>query len=135
MNEKLKANIIKCVITAAAAAAGTVTVAALNDFGGAEQLSERYRILSNAFTVPGVLLLMVGVLLYISTTGVFDTLGYALGRFARSLIPGAQYRDEKFYDYKTRKNEKRAGGYSCLFIVGAAFTLVAIVFLILYHTI
>lgn len=134
MNEKIKLNIIKCAVTAAVAGGVAFTVAILNDIGNSPSVSESYRILSNAFTVPGVILIMIGVLLYISSTGAFDALSYGLGRFARSLIPGAQYKDEKFYDYKMRKNEKRASGYSCVFFVGAAFTLVAILFLILYYT-
>ena len=86
--------------------------------------------LADAFTIPGVLMLMVGVLMWLSTKGLFDILSYSLGRLGRSLIPFSKTTDEKFYDYRERKSANRIKEYSFIFIVGCVFLLVAIAFTI-----
>ena len=89
--------------------------------------------LADAFTIPGVVFLMVGVLVWVSTTGFFDFLGYALGNFGRMLIPMSKKPHQTFYDYKVSRSEKRAAGYSCIFVTGALLIAVAIVFTILFY--
>ena len=110
-----------------------------NSFSAVEDPADRYRILSNAFTSPGVILIMVGALVWVSTTGALDMYSYAMGGLFRRLIPGARLTNpaekETFYDYTQRKNEKRAKGYGFLFVTGGIFTAVGIVFLVLFHTV
>ena len=93
-----------------------------------------YLNLADAFTIPAVVVLMIGVLIWISTTGSFDMFSYGLSRAAKMFIPFKKYDDEKFYDYKMRMKEKRAKGYSFLFIAGGVYLVPAIVFNILYYT-
>ena len=88
--------------------------------------------LADAFTIPGVLVLMVGVMTWIATTGIFDGLTYALGRAARSLVPLNKTPDEKFYDYKKRKEENRSVDYRFLFVVGGVVLAIAIVFTVIH---
>lgn len=106
---------------------------AARDFA-AEPLMEKYRILCDAFTIPGILFLMVGILIAISNEGTFDGLMYALSYAAKALIPLFGREHERYYDYVERKRKNRAGGYGFIFIVGAAFMAVAIVFLILFYS-
>ena len=95
--------------------------------------AELFGILSDAFALPGIIGIMVFLLVWISSTGFFDTLSYGLNVAARSFIPGMRiYRDEKFADYKERKDKNRPKGYSFLLVVGSGFTLVGVIFLILY---
>ena len=95
----------------------------------------RCRILSDAFTIPGVTFLMLGLLVVVSGAGAFDGLGYALSWAVKSLVPGkAAGRQEKYADYVARKREKgRPAGMACLPVTGALFTAVGVVFLILYY--
>ena len=104
----------------------------LRDFDGAK-LVDQYRMLSDAFTVPGILLLMFGCLIWISNLGALDGLAYAVSFAIRSLIPGARYKDEKYGDYVERHREKRLKGYGFLFISGGVTMVVAIVFMILFY--
>lgn len=104
----------------------------LRDFDGAK-LVDQYRMLSDAFTVPGILLLMFGCLIWISNLGALDGLAYAVSFAIRSLIPGARYKDEKYADYVERHREKRLKGYGFLFISGGVTMVVAIVFMILFY--
>lgn len=105
----------------------------LRDFDGAK-LVDKYRMLSDAFTVPGILLLMFGCLIWISNLGALDGLAYAVSFAIRSLIPGARYKDEKYGDYVERKRENRVKGYGFLFISGGVTMAVAIVFMILFYS-
>lgn len=106
---------------------------AMRDFAGAE-LWEKMVMICDALTIPGLLLLMVGALIWVSNTGALDGLMYA-GMFAvRSLIPWGRYKyDEKYADFVERQREKRVKGYGFLFITGGITMAVAIVFLIAYR--
>ena len=44
-------------------------------YSAADPASIRYLNLADAFTVPGVIMLLLGVLVWISTTGFFDSIG------------------------------------------------------------
>ncbi|MBQ3529188.1 MAG: DUF3899 domain-containing protein [Oscillospiraceae bacterium] len=98
-------------------------------------LVEKYRTLCDAFTIPGLLCLCVGVLIWASNDGFFYGLSYCLNVAWRALIPGARYKTERYYDYVTRKKEKRIPGYGFLFLVGGVCMAVAIVFLVLFYRI
>ncbi len=98
-------------------------------------LLEQYRILADAFTTAGVVLIMVGVLIWVSTTGLFDMITFALSKFGRALIPFSKKSDEKYYDYVVRKREKRFSGYLFVFIVGALYMIPAIIFTVMFYSI
>ena len=91
--------------------------------------------LSDAFFVPGVLLLGVGTLLFASNGGAFDMLAFGIMKlfdlFKRDLTK-VKYRT--FYDYRqAQKDKKRTFDY--LLIVGAAMVVVASVFWIVHYNI
>lgn len=95
---------------------------------------ERYRILADAFTIPGTILVMVAALIWISSEGMFDGLTYAFGRIGSRLIPfyKGSLKHETYYDYKQSKGNDRPHGYGFLFFVGVAFLAVAVVFICLH---
>ncbi len=107
---------------------------ALRDFAGAE-LVDQYRMLCDAFTVPGILLLMFGAMIWSLNTGALDGITYAVTFAFRSLIPGGRYRDEKYADYVERQREKRVKGYGFLLISGGAAMAVALIFMALFYTV
>ena len=98
-------------------------------------LLEQYRILADAFTTAGVVLIMVGVLIWVSTTGSFDMISFALSKLGKALIPFSKKSDEKYYDYVMRKREKRFSGYLFVFIVGALYMIPAIIFTVMFYSI
>lgn len=100
-----------------------------------ESKAQVFRILADSFTIPGVLLLALGALVWVSSTGAMDGISYALGRAGRMLIPGSKKPHETFYDYKTRKAEKRVSGYGFIFHVGLVFFAVAVVFTVLFYVV
>ncbi len=125
----------KYLIASAIAALICVFMLYLYDIGNAQGLAQIYKILADSFTLPGILFLALGSLVWVESTGAIDGIAYALGRAGRMLIPFSKKNNETFYDYKTRKAENRSGGYGFLLIVGAAFLAISVIFIVLFYTV
>lgn len=109
-------------------------VLATHGFSQAAEASERYRLLCDAFFVPGVLLICAGALIFVSNYGVFNGVSYSARYVARMFVPSSGKRDESYGDYVRRRAEKgKLTGYSFLFRVGGAFLAVALLFLVLFY--
>ncbi len=106
------------------------------DFAGAA-LVDKYRMLCDAFTIPGMTLLMIGLLSWVASQGALDGLTYCVRFAIFSLIPGKRVdRDEKYVDYVLRKREKRkeGKGFAFLFHSGLVTMAVALVFMALFYS-
>ena len=102
------------------------------NFAGAEG-QEKYRLLCDALTVPGVLLLCAGALVWVSNLGALDGLFYGLRLAFRALIPGKRLqKEENYHDYVVARQEKRVKGYGFLLISGAVTIAASLLFLGLY---
>ena len=84
-----------------------------------------FLILSDAFFVPGILITLFGVLLWIATTGLFDSIGFAFSSAAHALLPFIRHDHKTFYDYKMEKAEKRGSTPYFMLIVGAFYLILA----------
>lgn len=105
-------------------------------FSAAQTSAERYKILCDAFTVPGVLILAVGALVWLSAQGATDSITYLIGGIFKRLIPIGRWKEERFekyYDFVERKRAKRPKGYGFIFVIGGVFMAIAIVFMILFY--
>lgn len=110
----------------------TATYIATHRLSEAETVSAKYIELCNAFSVPGMLFILVGLLLWCAGKGAFDGIAYSMSVFFRSINPFRKLdSNEKYYDYVQRKNGKRLKGYSFLFVIGFAFSVVALIFYLL----
>lgn len=134
MNEKLISYLKKYIISFALMGIVTLFVLWIREHSQVTDLATIYLNLADAFTIPGVIMLMVGLLAWVSTQGGFDMISYGVKRGITSIIPGIGKSDERFYDYKTRMEQKRIKGYSFLFISGGIYLIPAIVFNVLYYT-
>lgn len=132
MNEKLLSYLKKYISSFVILGASTGIILAIRGYSAADEASVRFLNLADSFTIPAVVMVMVGILVWVSTQGFFDMINYGISRGMSSLIP-RQTKDETFYDYKTRKEKKRLKGYSFLFISGGIYFIPAIVFNILYY--
>ena len=95
--------------------------------------SEIAAILCDAFFVPGILLTMVGCLIWIATTGFFDSIGYAVKVGMHLLLPFLSRGESKsYYDYKMEKDEKRGITPIFVFIVGLFYLLLSGIALIVW---
>lgn len=125
-------NLLKYGIFAGVCLAMVAFYCGVRDFSQMEW-AEKYRTLCDAFTVPGLLSLCVGILIWASNDGVFCGLRYCLNIAWRALMPGAGYKAERYYDYVTGRREKRIAGYGFLFAGGGVCIAVAIVFFVLFY--
>lgn len=107
----------------------------VNDFDKIANQAQRMRLLADAFTIPGVLFMMVAALVWVASDGFFDGFGYAGRVTARMLLPFLKIEEEKYYDYKMRKAGNRLHGYSFIFFTGLLFFVIAILLIILYYTV
>lgn len=139
MEEKNKHRLsvlIKYLVSLVVGALFVVMVLFIENYFSATETIERYKILSDAFTFAGVLLILFAALVFISSKGGFDGIGYSLSRLVKMLIPFANRSDETYAQYKERKRAKGiTKGYSCVFFSGLAYFAVSIVFLILYYNV
>lgn len=104
---------------------------AAEGFSDAVTAVQRYRILCDAFTIPGTVLMLVGVLAWVAGEGLFDGVAYA----SRSLFRVfTRWEPVRYFDYLRGKQERRKkGGYGFLLITGGGFLLVAVVFYALFY--
>lgn len=106
------------------------------DFFGAPLL-EKYRMLCDAFFIPGILFLMVACLVWASTKGAMDGISFLAQNFIRAIIPGARARTpQKYYDYLQERKDKRkkTASYRFLWIVGGFCMGLSIIFMILFYS-
>lgn len=89
-------------------------------------------ILSDAFFVPGVLIFMIGMLVWVSATGFFDSIGYLFSSAANMLVPFTKKEPKRYADYKEERKGKRIRTPYFMLIVGLCFIAVAAVFVILW---
>ena len=94
-----------------------------------------YRVLCDGFTVPGIVVLMLGLLVWLSTQGAMDGVGYLMSYAFKALIPGMRGDIERYGDYLERKRANRATGYGFLIITGLVFMGFAAIFMILFYSV
>ena len=92
-----------------------------------------YRVLCDAFTVPGIMSILLGALFAVANEGAFHGVGYAVSMAVKALIPGGRAEMESYGDYLERKDRRKMTGFGFLFIVGGVFMAVALVFLVLFN--
>ena len=134
MKDKTVSKWVKYCVTAVFGALLAAAVLSLRDFSWSLEPAERYRILCDAFTFPGLLLILTAALLALSNEGALLGVGYVTSIALRGLIPGMGSKQETYAEYRERKTGKgRAKGYGFLLVVGLAYLALAILFLLLFY--
>lgn len=131
----MKKTIIKYTVASLIAVAMAFGVMFLKDLFHLTDLLSIYMALCDAFTVPGLLYLLFGLLLMVARGGSFDGLAFAVRNIFVRFKSNADFKNrETYYDYKERKRKarKEASNILFIFVIGAVFSVVAVVFLILY---
>lgn len=132
MTAPRKKNLIKLGITALFAGLFAALYALSQDIGQ-QTLADRYRILCDAFTLPGMLLVLFALLLTVSGEGALDGIAYGLER-AVKMFTFRGTEQEKYADFVARRREKRPKGFGFLFVAGGSFLAVAALFLLLFYS-
>lgn len=137
MSKKAVNRLISYVV--AAVIGGLMVWIVASNYGLSEATTDaqRYRILCDAFTIPGVTLVCLGVLSWIARQGTFDGLTYAFRFVFHWIQRNKEYL--RYYDYIEEQREKREqkekNSFLFLLITGAVFLLVAGIFMALFYSV
>lgn len=97
-----------------------------------KDLQTIYRILSDAFALPGIVIGGFGLLVVLSNEGAFDIISYGftlfIGKFKKD-VSARKYKT--YYDYKIAKRGNKKS-FANILIVGIFYFLLSILFTILY---
>ena len=113
--------------------AGVISVA--RGVTTAEVQKDRILCLCDGFSMSGLLLLCVGLLVVIAGEGVFDVLSYGVQKGLHHFIPRYTADDlGTFYDYKMAKQKKPKARPVTMLLVGASLLLIGIVLMLLWYS-
>lgn len=137
MNKRLIAPLLSYLICFLLAAGGCIAIAAGRGVFTLTDKQEIYKILCDAFFVPGVVFLAIGALILVSNGGFFDGIAYGVKTAFCALVPGLKLKKgESYADFKARKQENRKpAAVKAPFIIGCAFAVASVVFLVLYYSV
>lgn len=131
--KKLRSTIIKYAACLIPAGLISWLVVDLHGYSAAATEAERYRVLCDAFTIPGVTLIMISLLLVISNAGGFDGIGYSMKRAIKMLLPFANKDMEKYYDYRERRQNNKLKGFGFIMKSGLIFLAIALFFMYKFY--
>lgn len=95
---------------------------------------ENCRDLSDGFFVAGGMMVSVGLLTIISTTGFFDIFSYGVRTLVSHFVPQKHMEDTgKYYDYKMARAEKRKKPLHTSLHVGLVCIALSLLFLAGYY--
>lgn len=94
-----------------------------------------YRILCDAFFVPGILLTCLGVLVEIANSGFFYIFGYSTRLFFDHFTKKKKFRHEydSYFDYTTTKRKMKKAPTSFVLKTGILFMGISAVFAVLFY--
>ena len=132
MSDRLRNNLIKyssCVV--AGLLGGYFYLSDKNLFS--QPLVEQYRLLSDAFMLPGFLMVAIGLLIFLGNEGTFRGVSFIMQKAVGLLLPFMyKQKGESYREYVERKTNNPTKGYSFMFVCGGVFLAVSAVFLVLY---
>lgn len=133
MNEKITA-VIKYGTASAAAWFAVWLALELRGFSAMMPLPEKYCALADAFTIPGVILVMMWLLVLAASEGTFDGIGYVIGCAVLALFPIGR-KPDTYADYRERKMSGRLNAKSSVFLfeTGLLFLTAACGFTALFY--
>ena len=134
MSKQLKTSLIKCLIATAVGGALAAYYILSRDFGNLE-LVEKYRVLVDGISLPGMFMIFMAALFSMNNLGALDSITYLLKYGIRALLPGAFGEMEHYLDYVEARREKHVKGYKFLYVVGLAFIAVSLIFLALFYSV
>ena len=134
MTNKKKALLLKYAVCVGIALLITVAVFWSKGFF-TDRAAVNIQILSDGFTVSGLLFSLFAGLLYVSGEGAFIGIGYALKNAVLAFIPGGRAKMERYADYRERKLGKlKKGSDRCILVTGLVFLSLGILFSVIWYT-
>ena len=134
MKDENRSSLIKYLVCFAIASAIAVGVFAINGFF-TDSIAINLRILSDGFTVAGMMFLFAAGMLFISGEGALLGISFVLRNVVMAFVPMGRKHHETYKDYRERKvGELKKRGDKCIFLTGLAFLLIGIVLIVILYT-
>lgn len=109
-------------------------VARLRGLASANSLQLNARYLSDGFFVVGLLATGLGLLIWVSTTGFFDIMGYGVKSLLVLFSPMKKPKEHlSFFDYKQIRDASRGKPRHALLLSGVACILLSLACLAVYY--
>lgn len=121
---------LKYIITSAVGLLFTFLIILSKGLFKEDEIKEIYKILTDAFFAPGILIFCFGLLVYVSNEGVFDIFSYGMKSFF-NLFRTKPEKQTSYHEYKLAKHEHDKPIVFFL-IVGACFVAISLIFTCLY---
>lgn len=89
----------------------------------------------DGFSVSGMLFICIGVMTWIAGEGAFDIFGYAFQKGLHHILPGRFGEDAgNFYDYKSKKLEKKTpANQRVLLVTGIVFLVIGLILTMIWY--
>ena len=136
--KNLKGIIVRASLAFTFASAIFLTVFFLELYGPFELTWEknRYRMLSDSFSLGGLLPILFWLLVWVSEKGAFDLIVYSVRKlfsFTFRIHPEKSNLPPTYADYVAIKKAKRKPFHYELLIVGGAFLLLGLIFILVWY--
>ena len=132
MRKSRKVMILRC-LSAAAVGGAVAWFYGSSRWQEEMELVDQYRVLCDAFSIPGIMMVLFAMLFSLNNVGALDTIAYLMSFLPRIIAPGAFGEPEKLIDFVENRRQKRSKGYGFLYIVGFIFLGIAIFYLVLFY--
>ena len=133
MKQETKSLLIKYGVCFSVASLITVSVFAIKGFF-TDSPSVNLQILSDGFSLAGLMLLFFAGMMFISGEGGLIGISYIMRSVIQAFIPGGRKHHEVYAKYRERKMEKlKATGDYCALITGSVFLAVGIILTIIWY--
>ena len=100
----------------------------------AHSASENIQILSDAFFVAGIVMVLYAGLMYVSGEGFLVTVQYIFRHVILTFIPMGRAKHERYLDYRERKlSGVKKRNKSCLIVSGLTFLFIGIIFTVIWY--
>lgn len=133
MKQENKSLLTKYIICFCVASAITLAVFWIKGFFG-NSVAVNIQILSDGFTVSGILLLLFAGMMFVSGEGALIGIQFVLRNIVQAFTPMGRKHHEFYKDYRERKlGEMKKSSDHCVLFTGLVFLLVGIAFTVIWY--
>jgi hypothetical protein len=94
-----------------------------------------FQVLSDGFSVSGILLVLFSGLMFVSGEGALLGIGFVMRNVLLWFVPMGKMHQESYQQYRERKiGRTKKSGNGCILVTGLVFLLIGVIFTIIWYT-
>ena len=133
MFQEKKKLLLKYLVCLGIAALMTVAVFAIDGFF-TDDIAVNIQILSDGFSVAGILMLLFAGMIFISSEGALIGIGFVIRNVFLAFIPMGRAKHEVYAKYRERKlSELKKQSDHCVLFTGLLFFAIGIIFSVIWY--